>query len=221
MTHRPDAGFSLVEVLAAVMVFALISTISVGLLTTALRSKDTSEAVLGDLAAVQRVHALMAEDVGQMVMRTVRDEDGLTDPRLFALDVRGADPLSPARADEVREILVLTRTGWPNPGGVQPRSGLQRVAWLYDGDQVWREAGLYPDMARGAAPVRQLIASGVSDLQLSALMGGVWSEIVQVRPSPNGDGVTQGPRAVRLSYEQAELGAMEHVFLSPAAERGA
>ncbi|WP_273146308.1 type II secretion system minor pseudopilin GspJ [Oceanicaulis alexandrii] len=221
MSGRREAGFSLVEVLAAVMVFALISSISVGLLTTSLRAKETSEAVLSDLAAVQRIHALMAEDVGQMVMRTVRDEDGLTDPRLFALDVQGADPLAPAREGEARAILVLTRTGWANPGGVQPRSGLQRVAWIYDGEQLWREAGAYPDQARGTAPVRQLIASGVSDLRLSALMGGVWTDIVQVRPVPNSEGGSQGPRALRVSYTQAELGPMEHVVLSPTAERGA
>ena len=106
MSGRREAGFSLVEVLAAVMVFALISSISVGLLTTSLRAKETSEAVLSDLAAVQRIHALMAEDVGQMVMRTVRDEDGLTDPRLFALDVQGADPLAPAPLPD-RDIFEL------------------------------------------------------------------------------------------------------------------
>ena len=134
MKRRHEAGFTLVEVMAAVMVFALISAISVGLLTTALRSKETSEAVMADLAAVQRIQALLSEDIGQMVMRPVRDEDGLTDPRVFALDVQGADPLNPDREGEPREILVLTRSGWANPGGVQPRSGLQRVAWIYDYD---------------------------------------------------------------------------------------
>ncbi len=92
MKRRHEAGFTLVEVMAAVMVFALISAISVGLLTAALRSKETSEAVMADLAAVQRIQALLSEDIGQMVMRPVRDEDGLTDPRVFALDVQGAIP---------------------------------------------------------------------------------------------------------------------------------
>ncbi|WP_306016088.1 type II secretion system minor pseudopilin GspJ [Oceanicaulis sp. MMSF_3324] len=220
MMRRQEAGFSLVEVMAAVMVFALISSISVGLLTTALRSKETSEAVMAELAAIQRVQALLTEDVGQMVLRPVRDEDGLTDQRVFALDARGADPLNPAREDEPREILVLTRTGWANPGGLQPRSGLQRVAWIYDGVRLWREASLYPDLAQGAAPVRQLIADNVTDLQIEALMTGVWSGAVEVRPGRNGEAAGQPPRAVRLSYVQASLGEMEHVALSPTAEVG-
>jgi len=220
MTRRHEAGFSLVEVMAAVMVFALISSISVGLLTTALRSKETSEAVMAELAAIQRVQALLTEDVGQMVLRPVRDEDGLTDQRVFALDARGADPLNPAREDEPREILVLTRTGWANPGGLQPRSGLQRVAWIYDGARLWRETSLYPDLAQGGTPVRQLIADNVTDLQIEALMTGVWSAAVEVRPGPNGEAAGQPPRAVRLSYVQASLGEMEHVALSPTAEVG-
>lgn len=220
MTGRREAGFTLVEMMAAILVFALISAISVGMLTTALRSKETSEAVMSDLAAVQRIHALLSEDIGQMVMRPVRDADGLTDLRVFALDVRGADPLNPAREDEPREILVLTRTGWANPGGVQPRSGLQRVAWIYDGERLWREASLYPDQAQGSAPVRQMIAEGVEDLQIEALMTGVWTGVVELRPSQNGALADQAPRAVRLSYTQALLGELEHIALSPTAEVG-
>lgn len=220
MTGRREAGFTLVEMMAAILVFALISAISVGMLTTALRSKETSEAVMSDLAAVQRIHALLSEDIGQMVMRPVRDADGLTDLRVFALDVRGADPLNPAREDEPREILVLTRTGWANPGGVQPRSGLQRVAWIYDGERLWREASLYPDQAQGPAPVRQMIAEGVADLQIEALMTGVWTGVVELRPSQNGALADQAPRAVRLSYTQALLGELEHIALSPTAEVG-
>lgn len=220
MTGRREAGFTLVEMMAAILVFALISAISVGMLTTALRSKETSEAVMSDLAAVQRIHALLSEDIGQMVMRPVRDADGLTDLRVFALDVRGADPLNQAREDEPREILVLTRTGWANPGGVQPRSGLQRVAWIYDGERLWREASLYPDQAQGAAPVRQMIAEGVEDLQIEALMTGVWTGVVELRPSQNSALADQAPRAVRLSYTQALLGELEHIALSPTAEVG-
>lgn len=220
MTGRREAGFTLVEMMAAILVFALISAISVGMLTTALRSKETSEAVMSDLAAVQRIHALLSEDIGQMVMRPVRDADGLTDLRVFALDVRGADPLNPAREDEPREVLVLTRTGWANPGGVQPRSGLQRVAWIYDGERLWREASLYPDQAQGAAPVRQMIAEGVADLQIEALMTGVWTGVVELRPSQNGALADQAPRAVRLSYTQSLLGELEHIALSPTAEVG-
>ena len=220
MSGRREAGFTLVEVMAAILVFALISAISVGLLTTALRSKETSEAVMADLAAVQRIQALLTEDVGQMVMRPVRDEDGLTDPRLFALDVQGADPLNPAREGEPREILVLTRTGWANPGGLQPRSGLQRVAWIYDGERLWREASLYPDLAQGAAPVRQMIAEGVIELQIEALVTGAWTGVIELRPARNGEASGQPPRAVRLRYTQSLLGEMEHVALSPTAEVG-
>lgn len=213
-----QAGFSLIEVLAAVMVFALISALSIGLLTTALRGKEASEEALDGLATVQRINALLRDDVGQMVMRSVRREDGLRDPRVFALDVEGADPLAPARLDEPREILVLTRTGWANPGGLQPRSGLQRVAWIYDGRDLYRETGPYPDPASGMRPTRQLIAENVANLQLEGLVGSQWSSVIQARASVDGEAQARPPRAIRVRYELAAMGLMEHVLLSSSAE---
>ena len=213
-----EAGFSLIEVLAAVTVFALISVLRIGLLTTALRGKEASEDALDGLAAVQRINALLRDDVGQMVMRSVRREDGLQDPRVFALDVDGADPLTPSREDEPREVLVLTRTGWANPGGLQPRSGLQRVAWIYDGQDLYRETGPYPDPASGLRPTRQLIAEGVSDLELEALIGGQWSSVVLARTSADGEARSAPPRAVRVRYQHVSLGRMEHLLLSSNAE---
>jgi len=214
-----QAGFSLVEVLAAVTVFALISALSIGLLTAALRGKEVSEDALDGLAEIQRINALLRDDVGQMVMRTVRGRDGLRDPRVFALDLDGADPLTPARPGEPREVLVMTRTGWANPGGLQPRSGLQRVSWIYDGQALYREAGAYPDAASDSQPVRQLIAEKIEDLQLEALVGGQWTSVVMAYAAQNGETRASLPRAVRIRYEHSTYGSMEHVLITANAEQ--
>ena len=132
-----QGGFSLVEVLAATAIFALVSALSVGLLMGAVRTQEQSETVLSGLASVQRVAALLREDVGQVVTRPVRDPEGRTDPRVFAADAEGVETIR-VRSAQAREILVLTRTGWANPGRLQPRSSLQRVSWLLEGDRLYR-----------------------------------------------------------------------------------
>lgn len=213
MTRR-EAGFSLIEVLVAVAVFAAVSAISVGLLAGALRSKEQGEAALERLAAVQRASALLREDIGQMTPRTARTEEGLTDPRLFAADIEGTEQVR--RAGAGREILVLTRTGWANPGGVQPRSTLQRVAWILEGDALYREVRAYPDAAPGLEPRRQLIIEGLSTVSLDVLSVGGWSP--RARLIAGSETVMTPPDAVRLRYELAGLGAIEHVALSPSAE---
>jgi general secretion pathway protein J len=208
-------GFSLVEVLAATAIFALVSALAVGLLIGALRTQAQSEAALADVAAVQRIAALLREDVGQIAARPVRGPDGLADQRVFAADIEGAEAVR-LRIDGPREILVLTRTGWSNPGRAQPRSSLQRVAWVLEEDRLYRAVWAYPDAAAGTEPRRQLLAEGVSEVDLALLQNGVWVDVALVTAGP--DGALALPDALRLSYQTPGLGRIEHVALSPAAE---
>ena len=209
-------GFSLVEVLAATAIFALVSALSVGLLMGALRTQQQSEAVLSDLASVQRVAALLREDIGQIVARPVRGPDGLDDPRLFAANIHGVETVR-ARAGDAREIIVLTRTGWANPGRLQPRSNLQRVAWVLEDDRLYRAVRAYPDAAAGTQPRRQLLADGVAEVELELVQDGVWVTVALVATGQD-DGAITLPGAVRLSYDAPGLGRIEHVALSPTAE---
>lgn len=208
-----DAGFTLLETLAAVAVFAVVSAISVGLLTTALRGQDQTRAALERIETAQRLSAVLTSDMGQIVMRPARTAEGLVDGRVFAADARGTELVR--GGSQAREILVFTRTGWANPGAAQPRSTLQRVAWLHDGDALWREASAYPDAARGAAPRRRLMAQGVRDLEVEVYRGGRWMR--EARLGPGGESVASPPAAVRLRYQLDGVGAMEHVALTPAA----
>jgi general secretion pathway protein J len=212
---RRENGFSLVEVLAATAVFALVSALSVGLLMGALRTEEQGEAVLSDLSDVHRIAALLREDVGQIMPRPVRTAEGLLDPRIFAADIEGTEPVR-TRSTGPREILVLTRGGWANPGRLQPRSSLQRVAWVLEADRLYRHAWPYPDAARETEPRRQLLADEISEVELAVLQNGVWVNSARVVASS--EGVSAPPDAVRLRYVLPGLGAMEHVVLSPAAE---
>lgn len=213
---RRESGFTLTEVLVAVMIFALVSAIALTLLTTALRSREVHGAQLDTLAGVQQARLLLREDIGQIVMRPFRGPEGLSDPRLFAGNLQGADPLEPARPGEMREILVFTRAGWANPGGVQPRSTLQRVAWAYDGERLERRAWAYPDAARESAPMAMTVLDAAEDLRLDFLVGTVWRDTVFV--PAGGEGLAVPPRAVRVSYTVPGLGRIEHVLTTPAAQ---
>ena len=209
-----EAGFTLLEVLAAVAVFAVVSAVSVGLLTTALRGQEQTEAALARIETAQRVGAAFTADMGQLVMRPARTGEGLFDPRVFAADARGTE-LVRGGSGGAREILVFTRTGWPNPGAAQPRSTLQRVAWLYDGEAIWREAWAYPDAARAAQPRRRLMADGVRGLEVEVYRGAGWAR--EVALEAGADGAPTPPSAVRLRYELDGVGVLEHVALTPAA----
>lgn len=213
MTGSREGGFSLIEVLVAVAVFAAVSAVAVGLLAGALRAKAQSEAALERLAAVQRTAALLRQDVGQIAPRSARTEEGLIDARIFAADINGTEPVR--RAGESREILVLTRTGWANPGALQPRSTLQRVAWVLEDDALYREVRAYPDAAPGPAPRRQRLIGPLDQVRLEVMAGGVW--VNSARIVSDGEAAVAPPEAVRLRYEIEGVGPVEHVVLSPSA----
>ncbi len=214
MSVSRQSGFTLIEVLAAVAVFAVISAISVGLLASALRSQEQIKVAMAGLSATQRLKALLREDVGQIVLRPVRTTQNGTDPHLFMVNGRQNTDFS--SSGDV--FMVLTRRGWANPGGVQPRSSLQRVRWLYDGETIWREADPYPDVAAGAVAARQKVATGVRELSVEVLSGMRWSDRVDLRTFAKTPQTP--PRALRIQYVHDQLGPMEHVLLGPGGEAG-
>lgn len=205
-----EAGFSLTEVLVSVFIFAVIGTISVSLMSASLAAQEQNGDVLADATRLDTARTLMREDVGQLVRRPVRDAEGRSLRAVFAGD---ADGLDGARDGE-RVILSFTRRGRANPGHLQPRSSLARVDWLLrEGDlvrRVWR----YPDGAAVDEAIERVLVGDIAEVELDFLVGAAWSRRISVVA---GQGEQAFPRAVRLRYQDARLGAMEHILLTPEA----
>ena len=127
-TRSTEAGFTLVEMLVAMLIFAVLAVAGVGLLR---QSVDTQAAIdhrLDGISAQERVAALFTADLGQA---TARPPVGLGESR--QLSFRGT-PSS----------VSLIRGGWANPDGL-PRSSLQRVEWTGSKSNVSRVAHHFLD----------------------------------------------------------------------------
>ena len=112
-------GFTLVEMLVALTIFALLAGAGVGLLRA---SVDTQAAVggrLADMAASERMRLLLASDLAQAVDRSGRAPDGSPRPA-FAGTGNG---------------IELVRAGWTDPQGTP---ALQRVSWQVQGGSLTR-----------------------------------------------------------------------------------
>lgn len=118
-----EAGFTLVELLVALAIFALISVAGVTLLRS---GSDTQIAVknrLEEYSRVNRLYNAMEGDLSQAIARTVRDAAGQPVPAFTENDA--ATPGA---------LFGFVRAGWSNFDEA-PRAGLQRVAYvLEDGD---------------------------------------------------------------------------------------
>ena len=144
-----DAGFTLVELLIAILLFALLSAAAAALLSFAVDARGRTGERLDTLAAVTRTRALLTADLGQAAARPWRDDRGTLRPALVG---REGDAL-----------LTLVRRGWRNDGGAA-RASLQRVEYRLLEGRLERRSWTMID---GAAPKSEVVMlSGVRRMRL-------------------------------------------------------
>ncbi len=165
---RRTSGFTLLEVLIAVAIFALISAMAYGALNQSLRTRDRVEEERQFWHALTLVFLRMEDDIGQARARGVRDNGGASLPAFVGqpTDTRAVGAPS----------LEFTRAGVPVFGdGV--RSDLQRVAYqLAEGvltRLAWPELDRSPQSQAQEAP----LLTGVEELRLRFFSAaGKWEE---------------------------------------------
>ena len=147
------SGFTLIEMLVALAVFAVIGLMSNRLLIQIIDMEELIEDRAQRLVEVQRAIEIIRRDVQQLAYRDVRDEFGDSHPA-FEIDEFG--------------VLHLTRRGWANPLG-QGRSELQRVAYARVEDALFRLYWPVLDRARDSRPIRQLLLADITEMEVLAV----------------------------------------------------
>ena len=162
MNHAPPApetGFTLVELLIAILLFGLLSAAAAALLGFAVDARGRTNERLETLAAVTRTRALLTADLGQAAARPWRDDRGTQRPALLGRD---GDTL-----------LTLVRRGWRNDGNAA-RASLQRVEYRLVAGRLERRAWPLVD---GAAPYpAAVLLTGVTAIALRFHSAGQWQE---------------------------------------------
>src|SRR5690606_33916588 len=157
-------GFTLLEILVAMAIFAVVSVLAYGGLASISRQFEVTSDAQARLQEIRRGVALIERDLMQFVNRPVRD-------------AFQGELLPPLRGGVDVDIpLELTRAGWRNPTGM-PRPTLQRVAWQRIDDRLERLHWIVLDRAQDAQPVRLEVLDGVTGFELRFLdASGEWQE---------------------------------------------
>jgi len=159
MTAR-ERGFTLIEMMIALLIFGLLAAAGVSLLSFGVRAQAVAGHKLDDVAALYRLDGVLEADLAQAVPRSNRDEKGARRPA-FESGSGGT-------------LLRLVRGGWDNLGAA-PRASLQKVEYqLSDDGTIERVA--YP-MLDGAAPFPPVtMLTNVAGVTLRYRLAGAWSD---------------------------------------------
>jgi len=141
-------GFTLLEVLVAVVIFGIISLLAYGGYNQLIQQSDIVERSAGRTRAIQSTVQRMAEDFAMLEPRPIREPLG--------------DSLETVlRACIGNETLAdLTRSGWTNPAGIS-RSTLQRVTYRLENDKLRRAYWSALDRTLTAEPTSAVLLDKV------------------------------------------------------------
>lgn len=148
-------GFTLIEMLVALAVFAIIGLMSNQILKQIIDIGELTEDRGARLVETQRAMEIIRRDIQQLAHRGVRDELGDPQPG-FEINEPG--------------LLQFTRRGWANPLE-QNRSELQRVAYAMVEGTLVRLYWPVLDRARDSLPIRQLLLNDISEMEILAVDG--------------------------------------------------
>ena len=189
-------GFTLVETLVALFVFALLVTAAAFILGNSAEAGRQVEAVSAELQGLQRTRAALRADIAQMAPRDSRAPDGSMRPPLASgMEAGGA-------------LMAFVRYGPDNPDG-EARPAMQYVEWRLTGEGLVRQAARHLDGEEPGAPA--ILLPGAADAEIAFHYEGAWSD----RPLPAAAGEQPAlPGAVRLRFDHPRFGAVEQLFLT-------
>jgi general secretion pathway protein J len=206
------AGFTLIEVMIAMFIAAIMMALGYSAINQAARDKESLTVSQARITEIQRGMRVVAQDFAQMVARTARDVDGggNIEPAVLA-------------TNKDNTIITFSRAGWSNPAGVQ-RPAEQRVRYRFIDGSLVREHWLSMDPALNAEPRQRVLLTKVKSVELRFLdpVSRNWREdwpattaSGPVGPANIGQLLRTRPLAIEVTIVLDDWGRVQRLFEIP------
>jgi general secretion pathway protein J len=218
---RRNRGFTLVELLVALFIAAVMFAIGYGAIRQALTSHGSLKDQQAHLLELQNAVRVMEQDFVQVAPRPVRQPVG-DEPAQAAL-AGGASSTQSALSSSTTSttgappIVAFTRAGWANPKGLQ-RTGLQRVAYYLENGTLRREHWSVLDPTLASTTIRRDLLTHVKAVTIRYMdVNHQWQE--QWPPTTNtvlvgGNqelSLRQRPLAVEITLDTEDWGKVVRI----------
>jgi len=186
-------GYTLIEVLVAVLVFSILAASAYTALNALSRAAIVHRDHAEQLAALQLSVARLDADLRQLSHRPTRNVLGQDQP-----------PLRGSRVE-----FEGIRSGWANPNELR-RSQLQRFAWQFDGNELIRLSWPVTDPAGSTLPVPEALDLEMRDLRMAYRdQGGGWHDQWPPRTATE----LSLPAAVEVSLDTERFGVVRRLLV--------
>jgi general secretion pathway protein J len=151
------SGFTLIEVVVAIFIAAIMFAIGYRALSQAMVDRDALNTTQDRVNEIQRGMRIVAQDFAQLAARPARD-------------TQGNGELQPAIGANSRDntLLTFSRNGWSNPAGLQ-RPAEERIRYRFVDGSLLREHWLSVDPALNAEPRERVVVTRVKSVEVRFL----------------------------------------------------
>ena len=197
---RNSAGFTLIEIMVAMAIMALIGVGALSLLNAATKTGNKIKSDGDRLNDVQRAFLFISNDMQQLTTRQVRNEYG-DNVASIKSDLQASAP-----------YISFTRLGRRNPA-LLARSNLEHLQYSVEDKVLIRTSYTYADgMAESMALKRPLLTQ-VEDMKLSFFDGESWQDYWPLSDSPEEADFSRLPNAVKMQLELTDYGKIERLYV--------
>jgi len=232
-----NGGFTLIELIVALFITAIIFAVGYGSINQALRNHEVLKDHQARLSELQNAVRVMVQDFSELSPRPIRDQLGqswlacittqtTTAPADATADADSSAPDSaPATPDADTDdttdaadttpddggpdLITFTRGGWANPAGIQ-RPTLERVSYRFAKGILRRMHWSVLDDVEGSQPVRRDLLAHVKSVTFR-YMNDSRQWIDQWPPTGSG-GLRTRPFAVQITLELDDWGEIVRVI---------
>ena len=207
-------GLTLIELLLALAVFAILAVLAYGGLNTVLNTRESVKQESTHLATLQRGFIRLSRDFMQASPRLVRDAFGdvqasmTTETNVYAYQRKNA--ITGETINDKLEVMLEFSVAGKRLLPGQQRSRLQRIGYALQDNRLLRLNWLVLDRAQDSQPYVSEVLGDVTDLRFRFLdEQGEWLDSWPQDQTP----IEKLPLAIEVNINDKEWGALRRVFL--------